>query len=401
MPSGRFCGITISPKSGELCMVWQAGSSWSSSRNFAIANAVGDWLGGGWFDPGDDEDYYSSEDATGFPRVHTSEGVETREAGYGTALYTGLCLAAKLQHDDKIRISLRTEGPGISSNQSRSGSAQKWWNRAREKFDLVDHIETDVEREESDTFSDRGRGDPGWFNESYLEGEEVSSISIRSYEVEIEYDKTISTFVSADAYPYRNAEGKRLIVADIVRGDPLRLERPEGGHNDFASSIAAFDVDEWIQAIGEVDPEVLARANYGIFANYGDEGHAAFQHIMRLAKHLGLSRQDMERMQLRYLLGVDVEFDYREQAAAEARMAQMGVPTGARGYERMVEAARMAEEATPNRRRARHNGLRVKLYGRKGQMRQNPEDPRIAPEAMRLADERRELGWDVFADDDS
>lgn len=77
------------------------------------------------------ENYEDALVATGYPRVHTPEGVTEKGMGYGTSLYTALCLGAQLQWKDAVQIGMRGRGDGISSDPSdRSREASRWWAAA-------------------------------------------------------------------------------------------------------------------------------------------------------------------------------------------------------------------------------------------------------------------------------
>lgn len=391
-----FCGLTISPKTGELCAVWQESAY---SRDFQITTVAGGYLGKGYFDEHYREEYYSSEEATGFPRVHTAgdyeynmrrNGVSEKQAGYGTALYTSLCLAAKLQYEDRLPLSLVTPGAGISSNQARSEQAERWWTRAKRRTDQTDsegrkgyglakHVSDVKEIEEEDTIEDSGRGRPDWLDADAFEGERGGTFRIDRYDLTLEVTRSEEREVEGDAYPFSNAENKHLVVSEAADAK-LGVRGAEG-------AISDLDKGDFLENCIEVDALPLVRANYGIFATYEDRGRKAFDYIVSLAQEIGVDREDIDRMKLRWLLGADVAYDYRTGVSPE--LYGGGVP-----YESFVRAARYGteDEATPNRRRP---AMRVKLYG----ARPNPDDPRLMAELKRLAKERTDLGWDVFADE--
>lgn len=173
--------------------------------------------GAGYFSRDDEE----SAEATGYPRVHTPDGVENKGAGYGTALYTGLCLAAHLGSEGRFRMSASLEGDGISSKEGeRSHEADRWWSQAK-RLRLASFVES--EREEENVELDVSGPD--------LENC-VSIDGTITYIHRLEVDITKS--ISGDAYPYSSAVDKNLIAAALVwRLGEARAPTPE----EFADQI--------------------------------------------------------------------------------------------------------------------------------------------------------------------
>lgn len=147
----QFLGCVLNPKTNLPCPVYK-----ERTRTVDVYDpATNDKQGMGYFDNGNDGAEYSASEASGFPRVHTPSGVKTRRAGYGTVLYTGLCLAAKLEDRGYLKIDTRVAGAGISSNESRSNDAEAWWSAARNDFDLAYSVEVEgEEQEEEDTYEE-------------------------------------------------------------------------------------------------------------------------------------------------------------------------------------------------------------------------------------------------------
>lgn len=108
-------------------------------------------VGHGYFDIGDpDDDVGLPAFATGFPRVHTPDGVFGRHGeGRGTVLYTALAMAAALDHDGELRlVRPRQHAPGICSGDAhRSAAADRWWRNAVRRFGLADEVETEIEHD--------------------------------------------------------------------------------------------------------------------------------------------------------------------------------------------------------------------------------------------------------------
>ena len=140
----QFLGCVLNPKTSLPCPVYK-----EKQRTVDVFDpALKDKQGEGYFDNGDHGADYSASEKSGFPRVHTPTGVKTRRAGYGTVLYTGLCLAAKLEDAGHLKLATRVAGAGISSNENRSNAADAWWSAAKKDFDLAYSVELEGEEEE-------------------------------------------------------------------------------------------------------------------------------------------------------------------------------------------------------------------------------------------------------------
>lgn len=135
---GLIFGIVVNPKTAELLFATVDGSEVfiSTSKNVD--------MGQGHFD--NDESYdvdrgAFSTMATGFPRIHTPMGVGERGGGYGTALYSSLCLASHVDWIGAVDVPyLPVNGiyDGISSMpDTRSPLADAWWNAAMMRHNLA------------------------------------------------------------------------------------------------------------------------------------------------------------------------------------------------------------------------------------------------------------------------
>ena len=136
-------GILINPRDGHPLVASQ--KDWFRVR---ILDFRGDLAGRGYFETDRNEtamaDSYSfSTMATGYPRVHTPGGVEVKGGGYGTVLYSALCLASHLDWAGVRFFKLEWEGiyDGTSSMPGhRSVEAEAWWNSAKVDFNLAYEI---------------------------------------------------------------------------------------------------------------------------------------------------------------------------------------------------------------------------------------------------------------------
>jgi hypothetical protein len=126
---GEGLGIIINPKTFEPCLPFKV-SSLKKSFGFYAGTDLSKRMGQGYFYDATGDKYDTSN--SGFPRVHTPDGVRVERQGYGTVLYTTMCLAATLNEMRELRIPDIVSAQGISSNEHRSRAADSWWRKARE-----------------------------------------------------------------------------------------------------------------------------------------------------------------------------------------------------------------------------------------------------------------------------
>jgi len=187
--NSQFLGCVLNPKTNLPCPVYK-----EKTRTVDVFDPLlEDKEGSGYFDNGEHGEDYSASEKSGFPRVHTPTGVKTRKAGYGTVLYTGLCLAAKLEDNGSLKLATQVAGAGISSNENRSNAAEAWWSAAKNEFDLAYSVDVGGTEETED------------FNESYHSGTETGRRVVRAVR---------ETLAARDALP----EGDLDIDSVIVRG---------------------------------------------------------------------------------------------------------------------------------------------------------------------------------------
>jgi hypothetical protein len=191
------------------CPVYKYGT-----REVRIYTPDDDEEGNGKYDNGEYDSGYTASEASGFPRAHTPDGVKTKNAGYGTVLYTGLCLGAKLEEAGFLELQTQVAGAGISSNKKRSRAADNWWRAAKNNFDLVYEVDIDGEEEEEeeeyDATIDSNSGrvlqriSDALINALDPDG----SLDIDTVWVKGTLTRTVTTESStADVYPYARSEG--------------------------------------------------------------------------------------------------------------------------------------------------------------------------------------------------
>lgn len=204
--------------------------------------------------------YNQCESSTGYPRVHTPDGVSKsrRGGGIGTVLYTALVCAAYSAND--LGINVREDGAGIcSSTYSRSVDADAWWDRAVDRYGIASRSESEEEIE--------------------CEG----------------YDVCIGKR-SCDVYTYSKANKAGLVVM-------LNSIEEEVS---FANSITAASAENTHVA----NPTALAALNTGsILATFGEtrmnEAFKLMAFLEESAKLADVSARNREAMRTRFLAGVD------------------------------------------------------------------------------------------------
>jgi hypothetical protein len=122
-------------------------------------------------------EHEAAADATGYPRVHTPQGVTSKGGGYGTALYTGLCLGAWQVYWDRAKIGMSKTGQGISSAESdRSREASRWWDAAHDRgltgrkeeegeSETEEHVNVDVDADDLNRIVSLDEGEITYVNE--------------------------------------------------------------------------------------------------------------------------------------------------------------------------------------------------------------------------------------------
>jgi len=194
-------------------------------------------LGRGYYEEDKNEPY----DITGFPRCHTPDGVQIKRQGWGTSLYTALCLGAYMENHEITRISMYGEGNGVSSwTANRSSEADHWWaaavnTRLAEQEDRSEtEKEEDVELELSPSDLDR-----------FIDDGEVVYVN----KVSVDIEKTVER--TAEFYPYKNANSRHLIGAELV------VKAGDAVDATGAMDLLWRAVEDNADLIIEVDPVTL------------------------------------------------------------------------------------------------------------------------------------------------
>lgn len=406
-----LAGMTVSPKTGELCLVWWRTASTRRARSridlmseCSIAALSGEYIGGGEIESGYSPEQDSGKwgrrwsqpaiQITGLPRAHTSEGLieEVKDQGFGTALYCGLVACTKLSVSDPPRTgSVWPVAAGVCSKpMNRSDEAEAWWNRAKERG--LAHITSGpfvdvVEAEAGGTGSEF----PAWLDvesivTSYrrkwvdrlrrartprdrerfqraLDAIPDVGDQPRSWQTYVQFEK--NAVGEADVLTFDSAWERNIIVAQATQLPPaLRAGQLSIADRKLANAEEVF---------GMVNKDAIAAANYAVLNQYGDKGKDAMNRMVSFAKNTGISSDDVGKMVERYNSGADIEWPKRGRVQDE-------------GFGR-VRTRRMRRNPAD---------FSIVLYG----ARPNP-DAKLEHDMYELAEKRQELGWDGWADDDS
>lgn len=193
-------GLIVNPKTKEPVLATTDGSyiGIRSLRQESLLKK----LGTGYLSDNQEDASY----ATGFPRVHTPDGVTTGGMGYGTALYSAICDGAHLDFKKRVEISHWGRGDGICSDtKDRSGAADRWWAAALKIGLTEEHIEEEEEREED--------------VELDLEPSDLSCVRTEGkivYVNKVSVDLEKTTEKTFDTYSYESLVGHHLVAAEIV-----------------------------------------------------------------------------------------------------------------------------------------------------------------------------------------
>jgi hypothetical protein len=369
-------GLLVNPRDGSLYYAEK-----QKTRTVVVYSLADDEEGKGYFNH--EEKYAQPSRITGLPRVHTPGGVSEKGKGTGTVLYTGLCLAASLNHRDKLSLSdLDVDGDGISSGAGRSDDAERWWTRAKTVYGLAVEVEgCDEEGFEIETSSGRYEHHAEAIAREYLKADKAR---VSDYTLTASGTQE-SCGLKADAYPYKKAARASLVVARVQDDDATYWHEVGARGIDVASKKALAAAN-----VGQLKALEWAR---------GASPEGVFAVLLKAARAAGLSRRDLDGLVLRFLAGVDIDpatwkhpdFAYYSPVRDNPRI----VRASGRGRRR---GPRMKITEPTVRMPKRLPAPKVKHYGR---VRANPApDARaVRTEIARLHEARAELGWAAWASD--
>lgn len=196
--TGYALGLLVNPKLARPVLGY-----WDGREVDILALDDDEWLSIGTGYYGDTDDPATS--ATGYPRSHTPSGVTIKKQGYGTCLYTALCLGAHHNAEGTLRLfRYGPDGDGISSEtDSRSTEADHWWSRAKD-LGLAREVVEDQTEESVDVTSELSDA----VSESEVDGKRVAYVNTINVDLEAS--------VTADVYPYESAEEHDLVLAEFA-----------------------------------------------------------------------------------------------------------------------------------------------------------------------------------------
>lgn len=233
-------GIVVNPKLKKPVLATTDGQ-YVGIRSLEEDNLL-ERIGRGYYDSSESV----PSDRTRYPRSHTPDGVTIRGGGYGTCLYTALCLGSYLDAERQVTLDLwpRKHEKGICSySEDRSAAANNWWNKAYE-INLTERDE-DSETEEGVTLD----VDPDDIQPFYSGEGEVSYVN----EVNVDISKTITI----DEYDYIGGAWNRdLVLAELVV-DSETLGVPMRGAPEDLLSILWRAVRDEGDLLGDVNQDAL------------------------------------------------------------------------------------------------------------------------------------------------
>jgi hypothetical protein len=300
-PDGHF-GILINPRDGHPLIAEQF-----VGKRVYILDMAGDRAGESYFEisrrktvQSGSSGYSFSSMATGYPRVHTPGGVETKGGGYGTVLYSALCLASHLDWAGVRSFVLEREGvyDGISSmTDHRSDDAERWWNAAKVDYNLA-------------------------------------------YEIEAEnpfVDENDRVYESCDVYEYRMLAASNMVVA--WRALPRSVDL---NYLDVTYSSSGWGYD----TRGDGNRTAPANRKAVVNMNVSSLSRSQFEFFLMLAKESKATQKELDGMMHRFKTKTDISWKFAAKRPTASGYLDGGMEWSASGQTRegLSRAAEMPEE---------------------------------------------------------
>lgn len=286
-------GIVCNPKTHEPALVVTDGE-YVSLRSLQAGDSLRR-LGRGYYEESRNE----PSELTKLPRSHTPDGVVVKGMGWGTALYTALCLGAHLTDEDLVEISMWKPGDGICSwTDNRSAEADRWWSAALKIGLAEQETEEDTEREEG---VDIDNDVPMDALQRYVDEGEIVYVNTISVDIEKTTERT------AEYYPYKHASTERHLIASA-----LSIEVPKGLNAERSLEFLWRAVQEDSDLVHEADPYAL------LALDVRGLDRASLNLLSLCFSEAGLDDKALDELQLRYDRGLD--------PAAESRQGRLFTP---------------------------------------------------------------------------
>lgn len=285
-------GLLVNPKLKTPVLATYEGNDMTIFRD------EGGWRfeGAGYYD--EDEPLAAQ---SGFLRTHTPRGVVSKGMGYGTCLYTALCLGGHHNSDDNIDISTYLKGDGVMSiPYNRSEKAEYWWRRARD-MGLVTPDYVEASRENVDATEELGGAVMG------------ETVELDDLTAEVTYvnniDVDINASLDVDVYPYDRAGRAELILASFIAPVAMTFVEEEGrrrhkliSDTDLRGMWRSLKEDDAGTLIDEVESDLIMALDVralslqtvnllGILLQYDDVPEKEL-HEFRMRWELGLDPEE-------------------------------------------------------------------------------------------------------------
>jgi hypothetical protein len=189
---------------------------------------------------------------TELPRSHTPDGVSPVNQGYGTALYSALCLGAHQRYHDLVSIKMKMQGDGICSDTNdRSYEADAWWRAANQRG-LTRQASEEVEEKEENVNITKAVDNDALTRIASLDDADQRIVYINDIDVDLE-KTTENTY---DVYEHSSLLEHALcaasFVVDVDKSLPIDeqlsgvwhivLEDPEVIEYAYPEPLLALDV---------------------------------------------------------------------------------------------------------------------------------------------------------------
>lgn len=330
----KSLGFVVNPKSGHLLMAVRiASADKPGSDDVSVMSVDSREVGRGFVSSFSDE----ASDATGLPRAHVPRGVIDIGSGYGTPLYCALALQAHLQFtglDDSSGH--ESIGDGISSYTTN----------------------------ESRTTSERSVEASKWWSNA------LNYYGLSSRRVSMD-----GKIFDSMKYEAAAARGIVALEAAVAPASPGKM---------VGSFLRSFKMPE----AGSY--ATLVAVNWGAMKAREEEGTMdILDACMTMARSAGASKRDLDGMMMRFRKGADVrpKREVRSAVSVDDAMKELDILDRRRRSLARAGRSRKQKVANPHR-------VEPVFYGH---TRSNPgNDPALMSELSRVAELRRELGWDRF-----